>query len=67
MAIRWMCGRDPRYEQIHTLDQIFPHVRREIEHFFNIYKELEAARPARWRGAIRLKLETSSVRAAGVI
>jgi inorganic pyrophosphatase len=23
------------------MDQIFPHVRREIEHFFSIYKELE--------------------------
>jgi inorganic pyrophosphatase len=34
-------NRDPRYEQIHTLDQIYPHVRREIEHSFNIYKELE--------------------------
>jgi inorganic pyrophosphatase len=26
---------------VHTLDQIFPHLRREIEHFFNIYKDLE--------------------------
>jgi inorganic pyrophosphatase len=34
-------NRDPRYDQVHTLDQIFPHLRREIEHFFNIYKELE--------------------------
>jgi inorganic pyrophosphatase len=33
--------RNPRYDQIHTMDQIFPHVRREIEHFFTIYKELE--------------------------
>ena len=33
--------KDPRYEQMHTLDQIYPHVRREIEHFFSIYKELE--------------------------
>ena len=33
--------RNPRYEQIHTVDQIFPHVRREIEHFFDIYKSLE--------------------------
>jgi inorganic pyrophosphatase len=32
---------NPRYDQIHTMDQIFPHVRREIEHFFEIYKELE--------------------------
>lgn len=33
--------RDPRYDQVYTMDQIFPHVRREIEHFFTIYKELE--------------------------
>lgn len=32
---------NPRYDEIHTMDQIFPHVRREIEHFFTIYKELE--------------------------
>jgi len=34
-------NRNPRYDQIHTIDQIFPHVRREVEHFFSIYKELE--------------------------
>ena len=34
-------NRNPRYDQIHTMDQIFPHVRREIEHFFAIHKELE--------------------------
>ncbi|HEX5227281.1 MAG TPA: inorganic diphosphatase [Bryobacteraceae bacterium] len=34
-------NHDPRYSQVHTLDQIYPHIRREIEHFFNIYKELE--------------------------
>lgn len=34
-------NRNPRYEQIHTIDQIFPHIRRELEHFFEIYKELE--------------------------
>ncbi len=33
--------RNPRFDQIHTLDQIFPHTKREIEHFFTIYKELE--------------------------
>ena len=33
--------RDPRYDQIHTTDHVFPHIRREIEHFFSIYKELE--------------------------
>ena len=36
-----MPTRNPRYDQIHTMDQIFPHVRREMEHFFSIYKELE--------------------------
>jgi len=34
-------NHNPRYDEIHTMDQIFPHVRREIEHFFAIYKELE--------------------------
>src|SRR3954465_11111061 len=33
--------KNPRYDQIHTMDQIFAHVRREIEHLFTIYKELE--------------------------
>jgi len=33
--------KNPRYDEIHTLDQIFAHVRRELEHFFSIYKELE--------------------------
>jgi len=33
--------RNPRYDQIHTIDQIFAHIRRELEHFFSIYKELE--------------------------
>jgi inorganic pyrophosphatase len=33
--------KNPRYDQIHTMDQIFSHVRKEIEYFFSIYKELE--------------------------
>ena len=36
---------NPRYEQIHTIDQVFSHVRRELEHFFTIYKELEGKFP----------------------
>jgi inorganic pyrophosphatase len=32
---------NPRYDQVQDMDQIFVHVRREIEHFFIIYKELE--------------------------
>ena len=44
--------RDPRSDQIHTIDQVFPHVLREIEHFFTIYKELESKRTQMkgWRG-----------------
>ena len=33
--------RDPRYESITALDDLEQHTRREIEHFFLIYKELE--------------------------
>jgi len=45
--------RNPRYESIHTMDQIFPHVRREIEYFFSIYKELEVNKQTEvfgWQG-----------------
>ncbi len=43
---------NPRYDQFHTIDQVFPHVRREVEHFFTIYKELEGKRTEirGWRG-----------------
>jgi len=34
--------RNPRYEQVRGMDQIPSHVKREIEHFFTIYKELES-------------------------
>lgn len=33
---------DPRFDGIHRLTDVPDHVRREIEHFFRIYKELEA-------------------------
>jgi inorganic pyrophosphatase len=36
--------KDPRYDEIHTIDQVFSHIRREIEHFFQIYKELQGAK-----------------------
>jgi inorganic pyrophosphatase len=35
---------NPRFDSIHTVDQVFPHVRREIEHFFSIYKELQGGK-----------------------
>ena len=45
-------NRNPRFDQIHTIDQVFPHNLREIEHFFAIYKELEGKRTTMkgWRG-----------------
>ena len=51
-------NRNPRYDQIHTLDQIFPHVKREIEHFFSIYKELEGkvTHMAGWGGPKELEV-----------
>lgn len=35
---------NPLYDGIHSAKQLFPHLRREIEHFFTIYKELEHKR-----------------------
>ena len=35
---------DPLYERYHTLADAAPHFLREVEHFFNIYKELEGKR-----------------------
>lgn len=60
-----MPTRNPRYDQIHTIDQVFPHTLREIEHFFAIYKELEGKKTEMrgWRGpreareAIRMSRE----------
>ena len=40
-----MPTRNPRFDSIHTIDQVFPHVRREIEYFFSIYKELQGSHP----------------------
>jgi inorganic pyrophosphatase len=37
-------NHNPRYDSIHTVDQIFPHLKREIEHFFSIYKELQGSK-----------------------
>ena len=58
--------RDPRFEDIREVDDIQPHVRLEIEHFFTIYKELEGkvTRIEGWHGADEArKLLASSRRA----
>ena len=33
--------KNPRFDEVHSTNEIFTHTRREIEHFFTIYKELE--------------------------
>lgn len=45
-------AKNPRFDQIHTIDQVFAHKLREIEHFFAIYKELEGKRTVMkgWKG-----------------
>lgn len=45
-------NNNPRFDQIHTIDQVFPHKLRELEHFFTIYKELEGKRTKMfgWKG-----------------
>jgi inorganic pyrophosphatase len=37
-------NRNPRFDSIHTIDQVFPHVLTEIEYFFSIYKELQGVK-----------------------
>jgi inorganic pyrophosphatase len=32
---------DPVWNKIHTLEEMNPHLKREIEHFFQVYKDLE--------------------------
>jgi len=46
-------NRDPRYNNIQSLAEIDCHVQREIEHFFQIYKDLEGhpMRTSGWRDA----------------
>jgi len=35
---------NPRYEEVHNYTQIYPHVMKEISHFFSVYKDLEGKR-----------------------
>ena len=36
-----VANRNPRFDPVTTIAEVIPHHLREIEHFFNIYKELE--------------------------
>ncbi len=35
---------NPRYEDVHNYSEIYPHILKEITHFFSIYKNLENKR-----------------------
>jgi inorganic pyrophosphatase len=45
-------SRNPRYDEVRGIEEVAGHVRKEIEHFFGIYKELEGkvVRLYGWRG-----------------
>lgn len=45
-------NRDPRYAGVHSLADLDTHIQREIEHFFEIYKDLEGrtVQTRGWRG-----------------
>jgi len=45
-------SRDPRFDPMREISDLPAHTRREIEHFFQIYKELEGktVRTQGWRG-----------------
>ncbi|MBL0387234.1 inorganic diphosphatase [Tumebacillus sp. ITR2] len=32
---------DPRFKEVHSLDDVAPHTLKEISHFFQVYKDLE--------------------------
>ncbi len=37
-------SRDPLFDEVADLDDVAPHLLREVEHFFSVYKELEGGR-----------------------
>ncbi len=45
-------NRNPRYDKVCAMNQVSPHAPVEIEHFFNVYKALEAkqAQTKGWQG-----------------
>ena len=58
--------REPRFRQIHKISQVFPHIREEIVHFFEIYKQLERKKTVikGWSGVMEACKRISECRAA---
>jgi len=38
-----VAARDPRYKEVHQYSEIYPHVLREIEHFFSSIRTWKAS------------------------
>lgn len=57
---------DPRYEHIETLNDISPHFKKEIEHFFSVYTDLEnrKVKISGWAEVDEAKLVLSKARKA---
>ena len=39
-----VCTGDPRYEHVDTIQDLAPHMLKEVEHFFATYKQLQAGK-----------------------
>ncbi|BDG60712.1 inorganic diphosphatase [Caldinitratiruptor microaerophilus] len=57
---------DPRFAHVREIDDVPPHVKREIEHFFRVYKDLEGktAEIRGWRGRQAALEEVAAARRA---
>ena len=57
--------RDPRFAQVHSIEDVFPHSLRELEYFFTIYKELEGKQTqvGAWLGYEPARQRIASARA----
>jgi inorganic pyrophosphatase len=56
---------DPLWNHIHALDEVPPHLLKEIEHFFAVYKDLEKKKTAvaGWEGATEARAIITEARA----
>lgn len=61
-----VCDVDPRFDTIKELDDVQGHYKREIEHFFAVYKDLEGKKTiiSGWRGREEAMAEIAKARAS---
>ena len=55
---------DPRFDQVRELADVPPHLLREIEHFFHVYKDLEGKRVETFGWRERTEAEAMIMRSA---